>query len=236
MKKLLIFLLIILCSLQAKAQDIIFRSSTDSIVAQVIVVDDDEITYLKWSNLQGPFYTIKTSEVAAIRYANGSYDFFKSSGNTAKTSKKSQPTTLLWRDGDTYYYGKSVMDRTGMLNWLQKQNCEIAYNQFREGYNMAQVGWSSLGVGVTLDIVGSILLWRYFSNSESSEGYKIAGLTIGIMGAFAEIACIPILCVGYTKMHSAVDTYNITCKESASARPYWAIQASNDGLGVALHF
>ena len=125
MKKLLIFLLIILCSLQAKAQDIIFRSSTDSIVAQVIVVDDDEITYLKWSNLQGPFYTIKTSEVAAIRYANGSYDFFKSSGNTAKTSKKSQPTTLLWRDGNTYYYGKSVMDRTGMLNWLQKQKIDF---------------------------------------------------------------------------------------------------------------
>jgi hypothetical protein len=50
-KHLLLTLAIVLCAMCAQAQDVIFRSSTDSIQAQVLTVGTTEVTYRKWNNL-----------------------------------------------------------------------------------------------------------------------------------------------------------------------------------------
>ena len=61
-------------------------------------------------------------------------------------------------------------------------------------------------------------------------------ITILVVGASAfEIASVPLLVVGYHRMHSSADVYNVACA-TAQTKPYWTIQASDNGLGLALKF
>lgn len=55
------------------------------------------------------------------------------------------------------------------------------------------------------------------------------------VGAFSIVASIPTISVGYAKMHNSVDVYNVACT-TAQVRPYWSIQTSNNGIGLAYNF
>ncbi len=210
------------------AQDLIFRSSTDSIQAQVLTINTTEITYRKWNNLEGPVYTISINEVAAIRYANGTYDFFTNKSVSTPETPKQNNSIMLVRSGNTYYYGSNRMDIDATLKWLKEQNCPAAYEQFNTGLRTSKAGWGMLGSGLLLDTFGAIVY--LLSGSEI-----VGGLLMGFGGAL-EIACIPTLVVGYSKMHNTVDVYNATCGKTAQVKPYWSIQASNNGIGLAYNF
>ena len=60
------------------AQDIITKHNGEEIQVKVINVNDKEINYIKWSNMNGPTYTIPVSEVFMIKYENGTKDSFVS--------------------------------------------------------------------------------------------------------------------------------------------------------------
>lgn len=230
MKRLFITLLVTSATfLLATAQDVIFLSESDSIVAKVITVGTSEITYQKWANLQGPVYSMSINQIAAIRYENGTYDFFKNKVTPIAINTNSTPS--LTRSGNTYMYDNLVMNKDAYKKWLNEQNCPAAYQQFSSGQNTAMGGWFMLVLGLGLDL-GSIII----SGTNNNGGINPAALALGIMGGCLEIACIPTLIVGYSKMHRSVDVYNASCKTSASAKPYWAIQTSSNGLGLAYHF
>jgi hypothetical protein len=145
----------------------------------------------------------------------------------------------LVRSGNKYYYGsQEVMNKNQMLDWYARHNCQAAYDKFAEGRKIAIAGWTFLGVGLAMD-AGSIvscamLLYGSREINRMSAAYKA---TVGLsLGACAlEIACIPTLIVGYHKMHHSVDIYNVSCS-TARVRPYWTLQASSDGLGLAMKF
>lgn len=161
--------------------------------------------------------------------------------------------TQLVCDGNTYYYGANeVMNQKQMLDWYARHNCQAAYDQFAKGQKLAKAGWVCLGIGAALDL-GSLvsgivyLADRYdgtaFTPSSGSSGrYQwpddpafTACVALGLCALPFEIACIPTLVVGYHKMHSSVDIYNVECK-TASVRPYWTLQASSNGIGLAMKF
>ena len=149
---------------------------------------------------------------------------------------------------NTYYYGKEVMTQRQMLDWYAQQNCQAAYDQFAKGRGLAIAGWSCLGVGLALDIsvcVGylSTIGYKYSAKSpkralvySGSSDSKPNILTALALGATAlEIASVPLLIIGYQRMHSSVDVYNVACA-TAQTQPYWTIQASENGLGLAWNF
>lgn len=152
--------------------------------------------------------------------------------------------TLLVCSGNTYYYGeKEVMKKSQMLDWYARHNCQQAYDQFSQGLKLAKAGWACLGIGVGLDL-GAIAAGVVYINSAKSGGSQaipvdnpayIAAMCLGAGALAFEIACIPTLAVGYSKMHSSVDVYNVCCKTTA-IRPYWTLQASSNGLGLAMKF
>ena len=229
MKRLLLALLVTSATLFATAQDVIFLSESDSIVAKVITVGTSEITYQKWTNLQGPIYSMSINQIAAIRYANGTYDFFTNKRAPVVVNATNIP--VLTRSGNTYMYGDLVMNKDAYRNWLNEQNCPAAYKQFYSGQSTAMAGWFIMVAGLALDL-GSILL-SITNNNGSTNPVAIA---MGVTGGCLEIACIPTLCVGYSKMHRSVDIYNASCKKTASVQKYWAIQTSSNGLSLAYHF
>lgn len=148
---------------------------------------------------------------------------------------------VLERSGNTYYYGGQKMKRTQMVDWYAQHNCQVAYEQFRSGNNVAIAGWVCLGLGLGLDIAGlSCAAASGATASSITPGKPVpplltAGYAMAAVGGALEIACIPCLIVGYVRMHESVNTYN-THMMARNPKPYLALQSSAAGLGLALHF
>ena len=70
MRKLLLLLLLV-CSMSAWAQDVIVKKDGSTIVCRVVEVNQTEVVYKRWSNLEGPNYVMNLADVSAINYENG---------------------------------------------------------------------------------------------------------------------------------------------------------------------
>ena len=90
MKRLLLTLLT-LVSLTTFAQDIIICRNGDEISSKVLKVSKTEVEYKKWTNQDGPAYTIEKAEVFMIKYQNGDKDVFKEAP-AAQTSSAGEET------------------------------------------------------------------------------------------------------------------------------------------------
>lgn len=75
--KRLLTALFALVSLSAFAQDIIICRNGDEISSKVLKISKTEIEYKKWTNQDGPTYTLEKAEVFMIKYQNGEKDVFK---------------------------------------------------------------------------------------------------------------------------------------------------------------
>ena len=61
------------------AQDVIVKKDGSTILSKVLEVNANDIKYKKYSNLNGPTYTISVKELISINYENGERDSFASS-------------------------------------------------------------------------------------------------------------------------------------------------------------
>lgn len=89
--KRVLFTLLALVSLSAFAQDIIICRNGDEIQSKVLKISKTDVEYKKWTNQDGPAYTIEKAEVFMIKYQNGDKDVFKETP-TAQTAQTSQQT------------------------------------------------------------------------------------------------------------------------------------------------
>lgn len=89
MKRLLLTLLT-LVSLTTFAQDIIICRNGDEISSKVLKVSKTEVEYKKWTNQDGPAYTIEKAEVFMIKYQNGDKDVFKETPAAQPTTTEQQ--------------------------------------------------------------------------------------------------------------------------------------------------
>lgn len=76
--------LIVFFAVNAYAQDIIVKKDGTTIMSKVLEIGTSEIKYKKFSNQEGPTYTIANSDVIAINYENGE----KESLQVAKEEEK----------------------------------------------------------------------------------------------------------------------------------------------------
>jgi len=115
MKKLLLGILtsIFLFSL-ASAQDVIIKKDGSEIESIVLEVGHDIIKYKKFSNQEGPSYTISKEEIFMIKYQNGDKDVFNSQLSQISTPDpvpltiKSGFWGLTIRQGDKKLSGSDV--------------------------------------------------------------------------------------------------------------------------------
>lgn len=76
MKKLISIFLCLCVSMIAMAQDVIVKKDGSTIISKVLEVSDTEVKYKKFSNMEGPTFTIKVKELQAINYQNGEKESF----------------------------------------------------------------------------------------------------------------------------------------------------------------
>ena len=81
MKKILLFLLL-LSATSAFAQDVIVKKDGSTILSKVLKITASEVEYKKYSNQNGPTYTIAKTEVMSINYSNGDKETFGATRQT----------------------------------------------------------------------------------------------------------------------------------------------------------
>lgn len=94
------------------AQDIIFLKNGEEIKSKVKEVKEQEISYLKFENLDGPVYTIAKSTVLMIKYENGQKDIFSNDKPVAnETFIESSPFEISpLGKKSVYSYEKGMAD------------------------------------------------------------------------------------------------------------------------------
>ena len=58
------------------AQDVIVKKDGSTIMSKVVKIGSSEVEYKKWSNQDGPLYTVPVSELLSINYQNGDKETF----------------------------------------------------------------------------------------------------------------------------------------------------------------
>lgn len=151
--------------MSAWSQDIIIKRTGDDIEAKVTEVGQSEIKYRKFDNQEGPVYSIPVSEVAAIRYENGTNDVF-----TQRTP---------YYQGHGGYAGNAVPDVMPGMKYKEYKHFYKASDyepQPGDKYSPALGGvlsWIIPGLGQMV-------------NGEVGRGFKYFGSTIAcsaVMGA-----------------------------------------------------
>lgn len=82
-------ILFLLCSVTLFAQDIIVHKNGNTILSKVVEIGATEVKYKKFSNLNGPTYTIAKAEILVINYENGEKENFnnaQASGSIVNTN------------------------------------------------------------------------------------------------------------------------------------------------------
>lgn len=220
MKKILsLFVIIVGMASFASAQDIITTVDSQEIKAKILEISSTQVKYVDFNYQDGPVYVFNADEIASITLANGEVKTFAKKENPESLSVSNSTITqnpYVLRTGNRYYYNGEEMRGEVYANFL-KNNCADAYRLYQHGKSVSTAGWILLGVGVGLDI--GFAWWLPYS---------------GYIGLACEIACIPTLIVGYTQMHRSAEIYNTACIVNSQA--YWSINASQNGIGIALNF
>ena len=73
-------------TLSAAAQDVIHTKDGRTIEAKIIEVGTNSISYKKYSNLNGPTYTLPITQIKSLEYENGDNDVF--AGRTSTYTQK----------------------------------------------------------------------------------------------------------------------------------------------------
>lgn len=157
MKQLLVFLLF-LCSASVSAQDVIVKKDGSTIVCRVVELTDSEITYKKWSDLNGSNYVMNRADASAINYENG------------KKVNLSEATNLYTpnnqNDGTQQYNDKALL----------KLDYDIQKPNIRKARLLKTIGWI---IGGGLVVGGGVL---YGISADDSKG-KVVGPVLALCGA-----------------------------------------------------
>lgn len=76
MKRLLTLLLMLVGAWSAMGQDRIVKLDASSVEAKVLEISPEEVSYKRFTNLEGPTYRLPVTQIAYIVYANGERDDF----------------------------------------------------------------------------------------------------------------------------------------------------------------
>lgn len=126
------------------AQDIIICRNGDEIESKILKISKSEIEYKKWSNQDGPTYTLEKSEVFMIKYPNGDKDLFKetpaaqnnavneaaAASNEEPAEEYSQPVAATAAADNAELIAQYNTDISGLLNEYYKEKKGNIYHDF----------------------------------------------------------------------------------------------------------
>jgi len=184
MKKIILSFLILAFAFNIKSysQDIIYKKDGSKEEAKITLVGEKEIQYKKFSNPDGPVYTINKSQIVMITYENGEYEMIINQVDEAKQAKQELKTNFTRNlvgyhlfdvvYGDfTFSYERILA--SGTIGIKIPVGFGYAYNSNNDNYNSADnrvknMFYSGLGINFYPTGQGK---WRYFLGPNVRIGY-----------------------------------------------------------------
>lgn len=177
----------------ADAQDIIVKIDGTTIDSKVTKITTTEVEYKKWSNVDGPVYTIDKNLVAQIKYQNGDIEDYTIIETPHNFMKRVGRTLVL--DGHTLS-DEEVFALVGEENY----NTYIsARNQIRNG------DWNAFLFG------GAFIASVYFffeGLTVQNDFHVLLGAGLGVLADVGLLALIINKSAGKGRMNWVADEYN----------------------------
>lgn len=151
--------------------------------------------------------------------------------SASNEQKKVVPLSQIVKVGiNKYTMNGKVMDNRAYEKFLQK-NCPDTWSIYKKGKTEIIAGWSILGAGTALAIIGGAIAGVTNTNT-GAWAFGISGISIGSAGWAAGVVSFS---VGYYKKAYALKIYNEEC---ATQNNYVSLNLTTgqDGLGIALNF
>jgi hypothetical protein len=182
MKQLLV-LLLLLCAANVSAQDVIVKKDGSTVVCRVVEVTATEITYKKWSNLNGSNYVMDKSLASAINYESGKKETF------GKTESLYMPNNQ--NDGMQKYNDKAL---------LKLDAASHKSPSYKAANIMKIIGW---GIGA-----GALVTGIYFMGASGHSHYQGMGAGIILGGVIWTSGCL-LLAKHLAKKGEAIESASI---------------------------
>ncbi len=180
-------LLMLLFAASGYAQDVIVKKDGSTILSKVVEIGSAEVKYKKFSNQDGPMYTILKTEIQAINYENGEKESFSLQESTAPVPQQPQNfgQTNYLNDSQNYY--QSLESKT-----FQKEKLLSSAKTIQTVGSI--VFYVSLGVGVVSSIIvfdpekdnwGTF--WLVFGSC-AAGGLTVAGICSAVASSKRKLA------------------------------------------------
>lgn len=173
MKKFIVFLVAFVASHTAVAQDVIVKNDNSTILCRIVEVNNNEVVYLKWSDLDGPRYVMDRSLIANINYQDGRQE--KLNPQTFNAYAPGNQQTGEWQYNDQALL---AMDKSRNTN-----------EDLLKARKLKIIGWTVGGswvAGATL-----LLIIRQATKQESEDApYFIGAGAMYAIGIGTTIGCL----------------------------------------------
>ena len=200
------------------AQDIITKNDGTDIQAKVVEVGQSSIRYKKFSNLDGPTYTISLSDILMITYENGEREVYNAKNETKKQS--SLPQGLM-----TYNSWSGKVSVGGVT--IERESLGKFFT--REDLALYDRGKSIGTFGGVISIVGALPfgyeIGKMVGGDDPNLYWLIGGCTAALIG-------IALNAAGGGLVKQAISHFN----SSVTFQPEFRFGATPNAIGLAFVF
>ena len=234
MKKCILIITMVLITAMAFAQDVIVKKDGSTIISKVTEIGSAEIKYKKWSNQDGPMYTISVSDVARINFENGTVESFVKETLTPAASTpvasdmpfSDLPTHI---DGELYFFdnskgvlrdGKKVSDEE-LRQILGKE----WYEKFVSARSTDRAGSTIFGFGLLGGLAGGLALGIGWG--------KPVPTTIGVILLGVAVPCVIVglAMPGPERQREIIGEYNLYNKSNNKSTSTAKLQIAPSIIG-----
>lgn len=209
MKKLSLLVVLFCASLMSMAQDVIVKKDGSIIQSKVMEINGTEIKYKKWSNQDGPMYSINKNEVNSINYQNGEVE--KYSDEISMTKSDMPVTSELPVYGKGYLKYVPYYDLTLDGNYLSKDEARLLLG--KEGYEDFLSGCRMMRTSAVFELIYYITgIPGILGLTYGYAGGNYTAIALGWAGISVAVPCLVLygvfLHTGRNRINDLVAEYN----------------------------
>ena len=184
MKKLIVMLLCgVLLPGTLLAQDLITKKDGTNITAKILEVSPNAIKYKDWSNLDGPTFILRTSDVLIVRYENGQNQLFDAEESIVDLSSYSN---IRYKSIKDLYEKENYFKLSDPYYSLGRPWLNLLVPGLAQ-YTMAEpeLGTRFLIMGLSGEALASagVALWSRASSAHNYNSYAIPGFIGVVLGS-----------------------------------------------------
>lgn len=222
----------------AIAQDIIVFNDGSVERTKILEINDNEVKYKKWDNLDGPLYSANKSTIMTINYQNGTSEKFFQQKQVEQQQFATTPDLKYDSDSPSYLrLGDRYLTEEEAIKLLYYDGESIYEDTWVGANKQRNFGKRMLFTGLGMFIGGSVTLGIGLA-VDDGEMDVVSALAIPVasIGFACWIAGMIVNSIGNYRMSWTLKTYNNDIKHSNNKTTSLLFGATNNGIGLQLKF